>query len=88
MKRLLSLTTLLLLAIASFAHDFEVDGIYYAITSATDKTVAVSYQGNSSGEYSNEYSGSIVIPETVGYDDVTYAVTSIKEAAFANCTEL
>ena len=88
MKRLLTLTTLLLLAIASFAHDFEVDGIYYAITSATDKTVAVSYQGNSSGEYSNEYSGSIVIPETVGYDDVTYAVTSIKEAAFANCTEL
>ena len=76
------------MAVLAHSHDFESNGIYYVITSSTDKTVAVSYQGNSADSYTNEYSGSIVIPETVDYNEVTYAVTSIKEAAFANCAEL
>ena len=35
------------------AHDFEVDGIYYNITS--EYTVEVTYKGYYSGSYSNEY---------------------------------
>ena len=69
------------------AHDFEVDGIYYNITSSSAPlTVAVTYQG--SGSYdSDEYSGSVTIPETVTYDGRTYSVTSIEDA-FAFCSGL
>ncbi len=33
------------------AHDFDVDGIYYNITSAKDYTVAVSYKGSDFKSY-------------------------------------
>ena len=90
MKRFLSLTTLLLFAAASFAHDFEVDGIYYVITSSSSNspTVSVSYKGTSYNSYSNEYTGSVTIPETVTYSGVTYSVTSIDSYAFYKCSGL
>ncbi len=69
------------------AHDFEVDGIYYSYLS-TDKTVSVTYKGNDSNDYSNEYSGNVVIPESVTYSGTTYSVTSIGVAAFEDCTGL
>ena len=67
MRKFKHLFTLLLLLCATVAtaHDFEVDGIYYNITDATNKTVAVTYRGSSYSAYSNEYAGSVVIPETV-----------------------
>ena len=71
----------LLCSITVFAEDFEVDGIYYYITSETEKTVEVTY-GNST------YTGSVVIPETVTYKGTTYSVTSIGEMAFCECTGL
>lgn len=90
MKRLLSLTALLLIAVASFAHDFEVDGIYYVIISSSSNspTVSVSYKGTSYNSYSNEYTGSVTIPETVTYSGVTYSVTSIDSYAFYKCSGL
>ena len=71
-----------------FAHDFAVDGIYYDITSSTDKTVAVTYRGPSSNSYSNEYSGAVTIPESVTYSGSTYSVTSIGNDAFWGCSNL
>ena len=70
------------------AHDFEVDGIYYSITSSKNLTVAVSYRGSSYSSYSNEYTGSVTIPESVTYNDVTYSVTSIGDYAFFCCDGL
>ena len=64
-KSLLLAVIGLLCSISVSAHDFEVEGIYYNITSAEDKTVEVTYRGSSYYEYSNEYSGSVTIPETV-----------------------
>ena len=72
----------------TFAHDFEVDGIYYTITDETDKTVAVTYRGSYSYNYSNEYSGSVTIPSSVTYSGITYSVTSIGSGAFYECTGL
>ena len=47
----------------SVGYIFEVDGIYYQITSSTTPyTVAVSYNR------SIEYTGSVTIPETVSYN--------------------
>ena len=77
-----------LCCIAASAHDFEVDGIYYNITSSTDLTVSVTCQGNSYYEYSYEYSGSVVIPEKVTYNSKEYSVTSIGQSAFKSCSGL
>ena len=75
----------------AMAHDFAVknaDGktIYYIKTSST--AVAVTYRGDNSVSYSNEYTGNVVIPESVTYNGSTYSVTSIDRYAFHECTGL
>ena len=55
--------------------DFEADDIYYVVTSSDAKTVEVTRREQG-------YSGDIVIPEEVTYDEVTYRVTSIGNHAF------
>ncbi len=85
--RKLMLIAVLLTGSHAFAHDFEVNGIYYNIISQNDKTLEVTYRGSSSSEF-NEYTGDIVIPETISYDNNTYSVTSIGMEAFANCSGL
>lgn len=75
---------LLLCSIAANAHSFEVDGVYYDITSEGNKTVAVTYKGGSYYDYS-EYNGTVIIPESVTYNGTTYSVTSIAENAFYGC---
>ena len=79
---------LCIISLSASAHSFEVDGIYYDITSNTDLTVAVTYRGSYYNSYSNEYSGQVSIPETVTYNEKTYRVTSIGEDAFRNCSGL
>ena len=72
------MTTLILsvfFSISASAYDVEVDGIYYDI-SETTATVT-------SGE--KEYSGDIVIPESITYGNSKYSVTSIGEFAFHYC---
>ena len=90
MKHLKLLFTALLLLCNSVAsaHDFEVDGIFYKITDATNKTVDVNYKGDRYDSFVNEYTGSIVIPETVTYDGTTYSVTGIGGYAFHGCVGL
>ena len=65
-KLLKSLLTIacLLCSIGVYAHDFEVDGIYYNITSETDQTVEVTFRGDFNDSYSNEYTGTIEILAT------------------------
>ena len=67
------------------AHDFEVDGIYYRIVSASDLTVAVTYKKEYGIDYSNEYSGKIIIPSTVTYKSKVLTVTEIDGGAFKEC---
>ena len=81
-------TVLILLCSTSVAaHDFEVGGIYYDILSWEDNAVEVTYRGISYNDY-NEYTGSVVIPESVTYYGNTYSVTSIGGSAFNDCTGL
>ena len=90
MKHLKHLFTALLLlcSLTASAHDFKVEGFYYNILSPEDKTVEVTYGGTYSTQYLNEYSGSVVIPESVTYGGTTYSVTSIGSSAFEDCTGL
>ena len=78
----------MLCATAVAAHDFEMGGIYYNILSEEDKTVEVTYKGTSYNEYSNEYTGGVVIPQSVTYNGSTYSVTSIRSYAFSGCSGL
>ena len=81
-------TLLLLCTTVATAHDFEAGGIYYNISSSTDKTVGVTYRGDYGSDYSNEYTGSVVIPESVTCNGSTYSVTSIGREAFFDCDGL
>ena len=67
-----------------YAYEFEVDGIYYNIISSTEKTVKVTYRDYKYGFYS----GDIVIPKQVSYNNATYSVTSIGDSAFNGCRGL
>lgn len=87
-QKILTLFIALLAGLAAWAHDFEVDGIYYRYTSSTDKTVSVSFRGDRYNDYSNEYTGSVVIPSSVTYGGTTYSVTSIGYEAFRYCSGL
>ena len=83
---------LLLLALfasvsAIYASDMQVDGIWYDFDNST-MTASVTYRGYNYDSYVGEYSGAVVIPETVTYNSTTYSVTSIGEAAFFGCSSL
>ena len=83
-KQLLTTIAVLLCSVMAHAYDFEVDGIFYNITSAGNLAIEVTYKDT---KY-NTYSGNVVIPETVAYNGKTYRVKSIGNKAFYNCTEL
>ena len=86
LRTLLMAIAMLLCSTTVSAHDLEVDGIYYKITSDTDLTVGVTYKGSSSS--SAVYSGIVVIPESIAYNGVSYDVTSIEACAFYGCDNL
>ena len=80
-KQILFLVMILLSMTASAQGTVKIDGICYELNSG-DKTAEVVYQRR------HEYSGEVVIPSSVTYNDVDYSVTSIGYQAFARSTDL
>ena len=75
------MTTLILsvfFSISASADVVEVDGLYYDIS---ETTATVTYGDN-------KYSGDIVIPESITYENSKYSVTSIGESTFFKCSGL
>ena len=75
------MTTLILSVIFSnsaSAYDVVVDGIYYDIS----ETTATVTKGD------EKYSGDIVIPESISFNNSNYSVTSIGKSAFYYCKGL
>ena len=85
MRKQLLFTILMLLPLVASAHDIEVANvdcvtIYYNYTNnGTELAVT-------SGD--TQYTGNVVIPEVVTYENNTYKVTSIGTFAFFCCTNL
>ena len=75
------LISALLLICAILANAEEIDGIAYTLDDDT-KTASVKK------EYAGYYSGDVIIPETITYDNVTYTVTSIGDGAFNECKKI
>lgn len=69
----------LLPAFNALAYDFELDGLYYTITSSNTACVEKCDQN---------YEGYLTIPETVNYNNETYNVTEIGDRAFYYCNKL
>ena len=82
MKKFFLLLTLLCLSLSAWAHDAEVDGIFYNLD-ADNKTATVTKT-----YLYYEYSGDVVIPETVTYNGITYSVTSLGDYCFNGCIRL
>ena len=79
MKKVL-LFVLMLLPMLASADAVEIDGIYYNLNS--DGNVA------EVTDNPNKYSGDVVIPASVTYEDEEYSVMTIGEWAFSNCSGL
>jgi hypothetical protein len=94
MKKQLFLLVFVTLAFSAKAHDIELNGFYFNITSLTNLTVALTCnENNFVEEYygekyytGNSYSGDIVVPEEITWNGRTFVVNEILQPAFLNCT--
>ena len=88
MKKIFALLIFTLCALSIWAHDFEINGIYYNKLKDKTNEVEVTFRGSYYNSYSDEYSGSVTIPKTVTYNGTTYSVTSIGSDTFYSCSGL
>ncbi len=75
MKRFIQLTLLLLallLPATAAAYSFKVNGIYYSITSSSDKTVAVTYQNFYRTDDASSIPSGYVYDVNIGDDDTDF----------------
>ena len=87
-QKLFTLILMLTVGIGTLsASNTSVGGIYYDFDSS-NLTASVTFRGGTSSSYSNEYSGNVVIPQTVTYNGATYSVKSIGTSAFSGCSSL
>ena len=91
-RKRVALVVLGLIAVSSTLvaqqYDFQVGQLYYKITDATKREVAVVRENSSSPYYNNAPTGAITIPATVANGGNTYSVTSIGWGAFYKCSGL
>ena len=71
MKKKLLIILAFMSSVVAWAHDVEIDGIYYNLDT-TNKVATVTYRGNYDFSYKNEYSGEITIPSEIDYNSEIY----------------
>lgn len=80
MKKLILLTLVSILPLIALADAVEIDGIYYNLIEK-GKVAEVT-------KHPNKYTGDVVIPEKVTYNDVEFSVEGIGNNAFYSCSGL
>ena len=76
----------------AYAYDAKIDGIYYdfyldeAFVTYQDLVQEEQVDGTFKKTYVSDYTGDIIIPESVTYEDKTYRVTAIGDHAFRGCS--
>ena len=76
-KALFAIMLMIGTSLVTAAQYFDVDGISYAIINDDEVKVEIS-----------NYSGNVIIPETVANEGKIYRVTAIADRAFKNCYSL
>ena len=82
MKKILFLFVMALPSMMINAETVEIDGIYYNLDSE-NKTADVTYRRGIRPNIKYYYSGDVVIPSTVNYENTQYSVISIENSAFS-----
>lgn len=89
MNKIIILCLLFLISIKTFAY--EKDGIYYDLNNYS-KEATVTYKTRiTSGNkitYKSDYSGSVMIPDSILVDGEIYIVANIGDYAFIDCNDL
>lgn len=80
MRKLFLQFFLTILPLAASADPVEINGIYYNLSTGETNTAEVAQN--------HSYSGDLVIPASVTYNNVTYSVTSIETDAFSWSSDL
>ena len=89
-KKLLIMALMAMYATSTWAYDFSAvaptgQTLYYNIVQGGAQVV----NENTTYPYYTTYpTGALTIPDSVTFNDITYAVTSIGSSAFANCSDL
>lgn len=87
MKRNLLIVSMAMMPMLACAYHAKIAGIYYNF-SGEEAEVTYQSQLDDNPFFMSDYSGAVVIPETVTYNEVTYRVTRIGNFAFNGCQEL
>ena len=69
------------------ASDIEVGGIWYNFDNST-QTAEVTFRGADYDSFAGEYSGSIIVPKSITYNNEEFTIVSIGDYAFWNCPKL
>ena len=83
MKKLLLLLVMILLPMVASAETVEIDGIWYNLVSKTKQA-----EVTRNPDKQSKYTGDVIIPESVSYENMNYSVTSIGYMAFNKCSGL
>lgn len=81
-RQLLILALMLFVASSVFAVEVQINGLWYNLFDDEAKAEIIQAKND------DNYSGDIVIPKTVRYNNTDYTVTSIANWAFYECTSL
>ena len=79
--KIISFILLLAVSVGHLFASVQIGNLYYDLKEAT-KTAEVTQMPN------GKYNGSITIPSSIGYENLTYNVTSIGDYAFYKCSGL
>ena len=79
--RALFLSLAVLLSLPMLAAQVEIDGINYELNAEAKQATVIA-------KSSGEYSGEVVIPESVEFNGISHSVTSIGWWAFSDCSGL
>lgn len=78
---------LLVVPLSLLAEDFEVNGIYYKVVNTAKHQVEVTYEGQYE-EMEPNYFGEVIIPASVEFGGVQYAVVGIGKDCFTDCVKM